>query len=168
VEDTVWPQTLWWLGLKDNGQPLHVPLALASLAVIAALTLPVVVVAILLIPAALPLLSIAPVLVIASLPWWLHLPTTGKPLLIPLFLFFVPVVVVLGILSLCMLPVVLLTLLPILCVLPMVLAFALPLLFFCHTGLAIPALSYVPIPAFLAFNWPRFNIVPSFLSRKDL
>jgi len=124
-------------------------------------------VAVLLIPAALPLLSIAPVLVIASLPWWLHLPTTGKPLLIPLFLFFVPVVVVLGILSLCMLPVLLLALLPLFCALPVVLAFAMPLLFFCHTGLAIPALSYVPIPAFLAMNWPRFNIVPSFLARKN-
>merc|ERR1711964_838503 len=102
--------------------------------------MPVAAASLLLLPAALPLLSLLTVLVLASLPWWLHLPVTGKPLLIPLFLLATPLLGFFGCCALWLLPVVLICLFPIFCLLPVLVLATLPLLAFTNTALAVPLL----------------------------
>merc|ERR1719213_1142654 len=86
------PQTMWWMQRPDDGSPVHWPLMLASLPIVAVLSIPAVAAMLLLLPAAVPLLALAPIFVLASMPWWLPLPLTGKPLVIPLAILCIPVV----------------------------------------------------------------------------
>merc|ERR1719456_388389 len=118
--ETKTPQTEWWLSRQEDGKPVHWPLLLASLPIVAILAVPAIASLLLLLPACVPLLAIAPIFVLASLPWWLHLPLTGKPLLIPLALLTIPVVAFFGIVALSLLPIMLLVLVPIFCLIPWV------------------------------------------------
>ena len=67
LQETVTPQTDWWLSLKANGVPLQLPLAISSTTILATLSIPVAATAVLMLPAALPLLCLAPILVMSSL-----------------------------------------------------------------------------------------------------
>merc|ERR1711964_434356 len=143
-------------------------------AVLSVLLIPVAAAMLLLLPALTPLLALAPLVTLASLPWWLHLPLTGKPLLIPLALLFVPAVLFFALVSLSLLPAVLIVLIPIFCLIPALFASALPLLSFCHTVLGLPLLSYATVPAWLSVNWtwplPQFqNLLEQIkTARKDV
>merc|ERR1719231_1385098 len=143
--ETKTPQTTWWLSRPDDGQPVHWPLLLASLPIVAILAVPMIAALLLLLPAAVPLLAIAPIFVLASLPWWLHLPLTGKPLLIPLALLTIPVVAFFGIVALSLLPMLLLVLIPIFCLIPWVIMTTLPL-FGVFSCVGIPLLNYIGVP----------------------
>merc|ERR1711990_1129257 len=111
-----------------------------------------VVVMLLLFPAAVPLLALAPIFVLASMPWWLHLPLTGKPLVIPLTILCIPVVGFFGIIALCLMPMMLLVLVPIFTLIPWVILSCLPLLgvFSC---IGFPVLSYIGVPMWLSIRW---------------
>jgi len=150
--ETKTPQTEWWLARSDDGQPVHWPLLLASLPIVAILAVPALAAMLLLLPAAVPLLAIAPIFVLASLPWWLHLPLTGKPLLIPLALLTIPVVAFFGIVALSLLPVMLLVLVPIFCLIPWVIMTTLPL-FGVFSCVGIPLLNYIGVPVWLSIKW---------------
>merc|ERR1719263_623595 len=150
--ETKTPQTEWWLSRSEDGQPVHWPLLLASLPIVAILAVPALAAMLLLLPAAVPLLAIAPIFVLASLPWWLHLPLTGKPLLIPLALLTIPVVAFFGIVALSLLPVMLMVLIPIFCLIPWVIMTTLPL-FGVFSCVGIPLLNNVGVPVWLSIKW---------------
>jgi hypothetical protein len=150
--ETKTPQTDWWLSRSEDGTPVHWPLLLASLPIVAILAVPLIAALLLLLPAAVPLLAIAPIFVLASLPWWLHLPLTGKPLLIPLALLTVPVVAFFGIVALSLLPMMLIVLVPIFCLIPWVIMTTLPL-FGVFSCVGIPLLNYVGVPVWLSIKW---------------
>merc|ERR1719473_1545238 len=116
------PQTSWWMKESNDGQPVHWPLLLASLPIVAILAVPAVAALLLLLPASVPLLALSPIFILASLPWWLHLPLTGKPLVIPLTILCVPVVAFFGICALCLMPMMLIVLVPIFSLIPFLIA----------------------------------------------
>jgi len=147
------PQTSWWMQRNDDGTPVQGPMKLAMLAVTSVLAMPFVASLLLLLPAATPLLALAPIVVVMSLPWWLHLPLTGKPLIIPLALVLMPVVALMAICSLSVLPMLLIVLVPFFSLLPFVLLLSLPLLFFVCTCVSLPILGYSVVPAWLSINW---------------
>merc|ERR1712224_131976 len=150
--DTKTPQTEWWLTRADDGIPVHWPLLLASLPILAILSVPAIAALLLLLPAAVPLLALAPIFVLASMPWWLHLPLTGKPLVIPLKILCIPVVGFFGIIALALMPMMLLVLVPIFTLIPWVILSALPLLgVFSFIG--FPVLSYIGVPMWLSIRW---------------
>merc|ERR1719473_1405149 len=122
------PQTSWWMKESNDGQPVHWPLLLAALPIVAVLSVPAVAALLLLLPASVPLLALSPIFILASMPWWLHLPLTGKPLVIPLTILCIPIVGFFGICALCLLPMLLLTLVPIFTLIPWVILLTLPLL----------------------------------------
>merc|ERR1719321_2373998 len=146
------PQTMWWMQRPDDGSPVHWPLMLASMPIVAVLSIPAVAAMLLLLPAAVPLLALAPIFVLASMPWWLHLPLTGKPLVIPLTILCIPVVGFFGIIALCLMPMMLLVLVPIFTLIPWVILSCLPLLcvFSC---IGFPVLSYIGVPMWLSIRW---------------
>merc|ERR1719172_318225 len=146
------PQTMWWMQRPDDGAPVHWPLMLASLPIVAVLSIPAVAAMLLLLPAAVPLLALAPIFVLASMPWWLHLPLTGKPLLIPLALLTIPVVAFFGIVALSLLPMMLIVLVPIFCLIPWVIMTTLPL-FGVFSCVGIPLLNYIGVPVWLSIKW---------------
>jgi hypothetical protein len=147
------PQTDWWFIRDQDGKPVQYPLYIAMIALVSVLAMPVAAASLLMLPALTPLLGLAPIVVLATLPWWLHLPLTGKPLLIPLMLVITPFVVLLAIWSLALMPLVLLCLVPIFCLMPFLFASALPLLFFIYTGFASWLLAYLPVPAWMSISW---------------
>merc|ERR1719213_457101 len=146
------PQTMWWMQRPDDGSPVHWPLALASLPIVAVLSIPAVAAMLLLLPAAVPLLALAPIFVLASMPWWLHLPLTGKPLIIPLAILCIPVVGFFGIIALALMPMMLLVLVPIFTLIPWVILMTLPLLA-CFSCIGFPGLSYIGVPMWLSIRW---------------
>merc|ERR1719378_160881 len=81
---------------SEDGQPVQWPLLLAAAPMLAVLSVPAFGAMLLLLPAMVPVLALAPLVVLASLPWWLNLPMNGKPLIIPLVLAAVPFVLACG------------------------------------------------------------------------
>jgi len=171
--ETKTPQTSWWLKESNDGQPVQWPLLLAILPVVAVLSNPVMGSFLLLLPAMLPLLCLAPLVVLMSLPWWLHLPLTAKPLLIPLAVFFLPVIGFFAIGALALMPAMLVVLIPVFCLIPWVIAFTLPLLAV-FSWLGVPLLCYAPVPSWLAVKWtwplPDFTqlLLKARASKKEL
>merc|ERR1719399_433994 len=87
------PQTTWWMQRTDDGKPVQWPLLLAAAPMLAVLSVPAFGAMLLLLPAMVPVLALAPLVVLASLPWWLNLPMNGKPLIIPLVLAAIPLII---------------------------------------------------------------------------
>merc|ERR1719163_1134789 len=76
------PQTTWWMQRSEDGQPVQWPLLLAAAPMLAVLSVPAFGAMLLLLPAMVPVLALAPLVVLASLPWWLNLPMKAKPMLL--------------------------------------------------------------------------------------
>merc|ERR1719265_2551719 len=102
------PQTAWWMLRSEDGQPVQWPLLLAAAPMLAVLSVPAFGAMLLLLPAMVPVLALAPLVVLASLPWWLNLPMNGKPLVIPLVLAAIPFVGFFSLAALSLLPMMLL------------------------------------------------------------
>merc|ERR1719197_904171 len=116
-------QTDWWFALPMNGKPIQTPLLIAAIPSMAILALPVAAMSTLTLVAAIPFLGLLTLFVLATIPWWLHLPFTSKPLVIPLFLLFIPVAAFLGICLLCCIPAILVCVWPLFCLLPVIMLF---------------------------------------------
>merc|ERR1719428_192250 len=62
------PQTTWWMLRTDDGKPVQWPLLLAAAPMLAVLSVPAFGAMLLLLPAMVPVLALAPLVVLASLP----------------------------------------------------------------------------------------------------
>jgi len=104
----------------------------------------------LLLPAALPLLLLMPAVLLASLPWLLHLPLFGRPM--PLGVIFTPVIGFACLIAAFFVPVLVLMALPFMWMTWFFLLVTAPCLWFV-SWLAWPLLMYAPLPSWLSVGW---------------